>query len=85
MINMSPPIPFVLISNLIIEGLRILELSNLRRHFFWTCANAGRGQEASVVLDAYRGMDQLLALLLGSGMICRLLEGLAARRAHSPD
>ena len=54
MINMYPPISLI-ISNLITEGLKKLELSDLRRDFFCTCANAGRGQEASVVLGAPTG------------------------------
>jgi hypothetical protein len=80
---MSPPIPF-LMPNPITEGLKKLELSD--------AISSGR----VLMLDMVRRLSwygtycmpaRAWIILSGSGMICRLLDGLAARQAlqHSSD
>ncbi len=84
MINMSPPIPF-LMPNPITEGLRKLELSD--------AISSGRVLMPDMVkrlpwygtycMPARAWINLSVSLVIGSGMICRLLEGLATRQACS--
>jgi hypothetical protein len=79
---MSPTIPF-LIPNPIAKGLKKLELSDAisSGHVLMLDMVKRLPWYGTYCMSAGRGSTCQSALSLESGMICRLLEGLAARQA----